>query len=126
VFAVLLCSVIAGSWWSASSVVALASNSHARLAGLYLTATSVCVLAAFFLVPHTGIMGASLCLFLVDLTMCVYVISISISALRESPPAFFRSLLDPSTALSVIRGSSETGFGDPGPAEERGVVSEVA
>ncbi len=126
VFAVLLCSVIASSLWSASSVVALASNSHARLAGLYLTATSVCVLAAFFLAPHTGIMGAALCLLLVDLTMCVYVISISISALRESPPAFFRSLLDPGTALSVIRGSSAMGFGDPGPAEERGVVSEVA
>jgi O-antigen/teichoic acid export membrane protein len=115
VFTLLLCSVVAGSLWSTSSVVALACNSHSRLAGLYVAATSASVLTAYLLTPHLGLIGASGALLVIDLAMCAWTIKASINVLQEHWSLFFKSLFDTSAVLKMVRKPSSAGIGNESP-----------
>jgi O-antigen/teichoic acid export membrane protein len=102
VLILMLCSVVANSLWNTSSVVSLASNSHSRVAALFLVATSASVIAAYFLTPHLKLVGTSLSLLVIDVIMCAYTMGMSFAALREDPALFLGSLFDTSIVSKLI------------------------
>lgn len=79
----LLLVVIANSFWNTSSVVALASNTHQRLAMLYLAGTLGALASAYLLTRHMGLVGAALSLFVVDTALIWYVLQSSLSAVED-------------------------------------------
>jgi O-antigen/teichoic acid export membrane protein len=88
----LLLSVVVSSLWVTSSVVMIATNTHQRVAALYLFATSVSVGLAYPFMLRFGISGAAMALLVVDLLMGCYVLRTSLDRLGDRPICFFAAL----------------------------------
>jgi O-antigen/teichoic acid export membrane protein len=88
----LLLVIVANSFWYTSSVVTVASNTHERVAGVYLAGTAASLLIARLLIPSFGISGAAIALLAIDLIVGWYVISSSLAALSESAFDFYSSM----------------------------------
>jgi O-antigen/teichoic acid export membrane protein len=88
----LLLVIVANSFWYTSSVVTVASNTHERVAAVYLAGTASSLLIARLLIPIFGISGAAMALLAIDLTVGWYVISSSLAALSESAIDFYSSM----------------------------------
>ena len=89
----LLLVIAANSFWYTSSVVTVASNQHERVAACYLLGTSASLLLARGLMPHFGVSGAAMALLAIDLLVGWYVLSQSLSTLKERARDFAASLL---------------------------------
>ncbi len=105
-FYLLLIEVLANSFWSTSSVVAVACNRHERQAVVYLVATALFLPTAYLLMSWFGLTGAGISLLMVDLCMIGYVLSHSLALLHDSPSEFSRALF---RAPSLDVGNSEIG-----------------
>jgi O-antigen/teichoic acid export membrane protein len=88
----LLLVIVANSFWYTSSVVTVASNTHERVAAVYLAGTAASLLIARLLIPSFGISGAAMALLAIDLIVGWYVISSSLAALSESAIDFYASM----------------------------------
>jgi len=88
----LLLVIVANSFWYTSSVVTVASNTHERVAAVYLAGTAASLLIARLLLPSFGISGAAMALLAIDLIVGWYVISSSLAALSESAFDFYSSM----------------------------------
>jgi O-antigen/teichoic acid export membrane protein len=88
----LLLVIVANSFWYTSSVVTVASNTHERVAAVYLAGTAASLLIARLLIPSFGISGAAMALLAIDLIVGWYVISSSLAALSESALDFYASM----------------------------------
>jgi O-antigen/teichoic acid export membrane protein len=88
----LLLVIVANSFWYTSSVVTVASNTHERVAAVYLAGTAASLLIARLLIPSFGISGAAMALLAIDLVVGWYVISSSLAALSESAVDFYTSM----------------------------------
>jgi O-antigen/teichoic acid export membrane protein len=88
----LLLVVVANSFWYTSSVVTVASNTHERVAAVYLAGTAASLLIARLLLPSFGISGAAMALLAIDIIVGWYVISSSLAALSESAFDFYSSM----------------------------------
>jgi O-antigen/teichoic acid export membrane protein len=88
----LLLVTIANSFWYTSSVVTVASNTHERVAALYLGGTLASLLLARLLMPSFGISGAAMALLAIDVVVGWYVLSSSLKALSETATDFYSSM----------------------------------
>ncbi len=88
----LLLVIIANSFWYTSSVVTIASNTHERVAAVYLAGTVASLLIARLLMPMFGISGAAMALLAIDVIVGWYVLSSSLTALSESARDFYVSM----------------------------------
>jgi O-antigen/teichoic acid export membrane protein len=94
-FTLLLLVVAANSVWTASSVVALATNCHVPLALAYLGATSISLVLAAVSTPRLHLPGAALSLLVVEFAIAGYVLRGSLRLLQEPRGHFLRVLLLP-------------------------------
>jgi O-antigen/teichoic acid export membrane protein len=88
----LLLVVVATSFWHTSSVVTIASNTHERVAAVYLAGTAASLVMARLLMPHFGISGAAMALLASAVIVGWYVLSQSLKALSERMTDFFASM----------------------------------
>jgi O-antigen/teichoic acid export membrane protein len=88
----LLLVIIANSFWYISSVVTVASNTHERVAAVYLGGTLASLVLARLLMPSFGISGAAMALLAIDVVVGWYVLSSSLRALSESAGEFYSSM----------------------------------
>jgi O-antigen/teichoic acid export membrane protein len=93
-FHLLLLVMLANSFWSTSSVVALATNRHQRLAAVYICATAASVALAFVLTRSFQLPGAAVSLLVVDFATGWFVIRESLGLLQDSFGGFARSLVN--------------------------------
>jgi O-antigen/teichoic acid export membrane protein len=89
----LLLGIVANSFWYTSSVVTIASNTHQRVAALYLAGTAGSLVLARYLMPHFGISGAGMALLIVDITVGWFVVKSSLVALEDGLRQFLKGLL---------------------------------
>lgn len=88
----LLLVTVANSFWYTSSVVTIASNTHERVAAVYLAGSAASLVIARLLIPHFGISGAAMALLAIDIIVGWYVLSQSLSALSERMTDFLTSM----------------------------------
>jgi O-antigen/teichoic acid export membrane protein len=88
----LLLVIIANSFWYTSSVVTVASNTHERVAAVYLAGTLISLVLARLLMPSFGISGAAMALLAIDVIVGWYVLSSSLRTLRESAADFYSAM----------------------------------
>lgn len=88
----LLLVILANSFWYTSSVVTVASNTHERVAAVYLAGTVSSLFIARLLMPHFGISGAAMALLAIDVIVGWYVLSRSLSTLSENAGEFCVSM----------------------------------
>jgi O-antigen/teichoic acid export membrane protein len=88
----LLLVILANSFWYTSSVVTVASNTHERVAAVYLAGTAASLFIARLLMPHFGISGAAIALLAIDIVVGWYVLSRSLTTLSESAGEFSASM----------------------------------
>jgi len=88
----LLLVIVANSFWYTSSVVTVASNTHERVAAVYLAGTVASLLIALLLMPTFGISGAAMALLTIDVIVGWYVLSSSLAVLSESARDFYISM----------------------------------
>ena len=108
----LLVVIIANSFWNASSVVTLASNTHERVAALYLAGTAGSLILARYLIPHFGISGAAIALLVSDIVLGWYVVRMSLAKLEDRATDFGTALLRLPREVGLLR--SFGGAGDAG------------
>jgi len=105
-FQILVAVVFCNSFWNASSIVTLATNTHQRFALVYLSIAVISVALAVVGVSRAGLAGAAASLLVTDLGLGWYVVRLSLMALGESPADFVRALGKvelPSPAKGVAR-----------------------
>jgi O-antigen/teichoic acid export membrane protein len=88
----LLLVILANSFWYTSSVVTIASNTHERVAAVYLAGTVTSLFLARLLMPHFGISGAAMALLAIDVIVGWYVLSSSLTTLKENTSDFCASM----------------------------------
>jgi len=79
----LLLGIVANSFWYTSSVVTIASNTHERVAALYLAGTAGSLVLSRYLMPHFGISGAAMSLLVIDIVLGWYVVRMSLAKLED-------------------------------------------
>ena len=89
----LLVGIVANSFWYTSSIVTIASNTHERIAALYLVGTAGCLILARYLMPHFGISGAAVSLLAIDIVLGWYVVRLSLTRLGDCTTDFGAALL---------------------------------
>ena len=88
----LLLVTVANSFWYTSSVVTVASNTHERVAAVFLAGTATSLVIARLLMPHFGLSGAAMALLAIDITVGWYVLGRSLTTLSESARDFYTSM----------------------------------
>ena len=88
----LLLVTVANSFWYTSSVVTIASNTHERVAAVYLGGSATALVIARLLIPYFGISGAAMALLAIDIIVGWYVLSQSLAALSEHMGDFLASM----------------------------------
>jgi O-antigen/teichoic acid export membrane protein len=88
----LLLVILANSFWYTSSVVTVASNTHERVAAVYLVGTLASLFIARWLMPYFGISGAAIALLAIDIVVGWYVLSRSFTTLSENAGDFGASM----------------------------------
>ena len=91
--AVLLLVVVLYSLWSTSSAMLTATNRHARVAAMFLAATTLTVALTWLLARRFGLFGAAWSLLLSELLMNAWVLPRTLALAHDTLPAFTRSLL---------------------------------
>jgi O-antigen/teichoic acid export membrane protein len=99
----LLLGIVANSFWYTSSVVTIASNTHERVAALYLAGTAGSLILARYLMPHFGISGAAMSLLLIDIVLGWYVVRISLARLEDRVTDFGAALLRLPREVPLLR-----------------------
>jgi O-antigen/teichoic acid export membrane protein len=97
----LLLAIVANSFWYTSSVVTIASNTHERVAALYLAGTAGSIILASLLMPHFGISGAAMSLLAIDVLLAWYVVRIALAKLGDEVGEFGGALLRLPVAVSL-------------------------
>jgi len=93
-FHLLLLVMLANSFWNTSSVVALATNRHQRLAAVYICATAASVALAVMLTRSFQLPGAAVSLLVVDFATGWFVIRESLGLLQDSFGGFAREVVN--------------------------------
>jgi len=93
-FHLLLLVMLASSFWNTSSVVALATNRHQRLAAVYICATAASVGLAVVLTRSFQLPGAAVSLLVVDFATGWFVIRESLGLLQDSFGGFARAVVN--------------------------------
>jgi O-antigen/teichoic acid export membrane protein len=99
----LLLGIVANSFWYTSSVVTIASNTHERIAALYLAGTAGSLIFARYLMPHFGISGAAMSLLLIDIVLGWYVVRMSLAKLEDRATDFGTALLRLPREVALLR-----------------------
>jgi O-antigen/teichoic acid export membrane protein len=99
----LLLGIVANSFWYTSSVVTIASNTHQRVAALYLAGTAGSLILARYLMPHFGISGAAMSLLAIDILLGWYVVRMSLTKLGDRVGEFGSALLRLPREVSLRR-----------------------
>jgi O-antigen/teichoic acid export membrane protein len=99
----LLVGIVANSFWYTSSVVTIASNTHQRIAALYLAGTAGSIVLATLLMPHFGISGAAMSLLAIDVLLGWYVLRMSLAKLEDRVADFCSALLHFPVQVSLLR-----------------------
>jgi O-antigen/teichoic acid export membrane protein len=100
-FHILLLVAVANSLWSTSSVVAMSTNQHHRLALAYLCSSAASIAIGYVLCLRFGTTGAAVALFMSDAFMSVLVLRESLSQLRDTMRGFLGAVLRFSPATRV-------------------------
>jgi len=99
----LLVGIVANSFWYTSLVVTVASNTHERVAALYLAGTAGSLILARYLMPHLGIKGAAMSLLVIDIALGWYVVRTSLASLGDRVTDFGAALLQLPRAVPLFR-----------------------
>jgi O-antigen/teichoic acid export membrane protein len=99
---ILLLVIVANSTWYTLSSVLGATNRHKRLAVVYLSGTTVALLAAFPLSSAFGLEGAAMALLAIDVAMVAYVFHTALRVVDDAPLPFLRALLDVRGAVRLV------------------------
>jgi O-antigen/teichoic acid export membrane protein len=89
----LLLGIVANSFWLTSSVVTIASNTHQRVAALYLGGTAGSIVLAALLMPRFGISGAAISLLAIDIVLGWFVVRMSLAKLGDQLGDFSGALI---------------------------------
>jgi O-antigen/teichoic acid export membrane protein len=83
--------------------VTLASNTHERVAALYLAGTAGSLILARYLIPHFGISGAAMSLLVSDIVLGWCVVRMSLAKLEERATDFGTALLRLPREVALLR-----------------------
>jgi O-antigen/teichoic acid export membrane protein len=100
-FAMLLSDVVLRTIWWTSSVVPMSTNSHPRLAAVYLASTTASLAGAIILTPFLGLPGAAASLLITDSLMIWYVLPSSLSAVDDNLRSFLAAMRTPPVKLQA-------------------------
>src|SRR5712664_1428289 len=89
----LLLGIVANSFWYTSTVVTIASNTHERVAALYLAGTAGSLILARYLMSDFGISGGAMSLLVIDVLLGGYVVRMSLARLEDRATDFGAALL---------------------------------
>lgn len=104
---VLLLVIVGNSIWYTLSTALVATNRHKRLAIVYLSGSTVALLAAIPLSSAFGLVGAATALLAIDAGMVVYVLPAALDVVQDLPNPFMRALLDLPATVRSIRSHAE-------------------
>lgn len=99
---ILLLVVACNSVWFTLSAVLLSTNSHHRLAVIYLGGTTVAFLAAIPLTAALGLPGAAISLLAIDAGMVAYVAPAALRVVHDTGREFVRSMVDVPAAVRSL------------------------
>jgi O-antigen/teichoic acid export membrane protein len=99
----LLLGIVANSFWYTSLVVPIASNTHERVAALYLAGSAGSLILARFLLPHFGISGAAMSLLVIDAVLGWYVVRMSLAKLEDRASDFGVHLFRVPREVPILR-----------------------
>jgi O-antigen/teichoic acid export membrane protein len=105
-FHVLLVVVLVNSLWYTSAVVLIGSNTHQRMALLFLGTTAGSFLLAWAFLPRLGLVAVPCALLVSDLIMTPYVIKQSLELTKDSVRPFLAALASPPKISWVLRRAS--------------------
>jgi O-antigen/teichoic acid export membrane protein len=91
----LLLVIVANSFWYTSSVVTIAANTHQRVAAFYFSGAACSLGLAYVLIPHFGISGSAMALLAIDVIVGWYVLTQSLTSLREGFSDFCGAMFQP-------------------------------
>ena len=112
---ILLLVIVANSTWSTLYAALAATNRHRRMAVVYLSGTTVALLAAVPLSFAFGLLGAAAALLAIDLAMVAYVIPAALRVVQDTPVHFVRALFDVRGALRLAASSVRPRWNHRGP-----------
>lgn len=89
---IMLLQVLFSSLWVTSQVALSATNRHQKLAVVYLTATAISLVLAWFATRLFGLRGAAVATIAGEIYMAVHVVRASLKFLGDNLPDFVRSM----------------------------------
>jgi O-antigen/teichoic acid export membrane protein len=98
----LLLVALVNAFWYTSAVVLIASNTHKRMALLFVATTSAAFVLACVLLPRAGLVAVPLALLLSDLTMVPYVLKQSLELTNDHVRPFLAALTSPPRISSFL------------------------
>jgi O-antigen/teichoic acid export membrane protein len=102
----LLVVVLVNSFWYTSAVVLVGSNTHQRMALVFLGTAAGSFLLAWALLPRLGLVAVPCALLISDLIMTPYVIKQSLELTKDSLRPFLTALASPPKISWVLRRAS--------------------
>ena len=102
----LLLVVLINSFWYTSAVVLIGSNTHERMALLFLGTTAGSFLLAWVLLPRIGLVAVPCALLVSDLIMTPYVMKQSLDSTEDSARPFLAALTSPPKISWFLRRAS--------------------
>ena len=90
---IMLCQVLFTSLWMTSQVALAATNQHQKIAGVYLTATSVSLALAWFATEKFGLRGAAVAAIAGEIYMSAYTLQASLHFLGDTFQGFMAGMV---------------------------------
>ncbi|MGO9127651.1 MAG: lipopolysaccharide biosynthesis protein [Terriglobales bacterium] len=103
VFHVLLCVIIANTFWYTSSVVAVACNAHQKVAIAYVVGTLLSIASTFAFTRYLGLLAPAISLLAIDVLMTAVVLPESTRILRDDLGEFLKSAVAPRPLWKAAR-----------------------
>ena len=85
-FRVLIAVTLLNSLWYTSSIVAMSTNAHSRIAAVFVLGCFVSLGLAWFLTPIFGVTGAAISLLLIDVLMAWIVMRTALTQVQDTLP----------------------------------------
>lgn len=93
VFYTLLLTIITNSFWNTSSIVALSTNLHQKIASLYIISNILCLAFSFLLMQILGLNGAAASMLVIDLLMLSFVLKLSMQITNDNLKDFSMAVI---------------------------------
>jgi len=93
-FSLMMLAMVFNSFWFTSSVVQAATNTHLKIAALYLITSTTALVIAYVITPNFGLNGPAFGLLVMEVFMASYVLPASLAKVQDQGLSFLRFLLN--------------------------------